>query len=71
MTDINALICEPSGAMRSLWALNTGLPFAQGVLRTPNQISIADAMGQLLPVCATPLPTWTNSSIKWALLDIH
>ena len=28
MAEINALICEPSGAMRSLWALNTGLPFA-------------------------------------------
>lgn len=69
MTEINALICEPSGVSRSLWPLSTGLPFAQGVLRTPNQISIADETGQLLPACTTPLATWTDGSIKWALLD--
>ena len=71
MAEINALICEPSGVMRSLWPLSTGLPCTQGVLRTPNQISIADAMGQLLPVCAPPLATWTDGSSKWVCLDIQ
>ena len=69
MPDINAIIREPSGVSRTQWPLSAGLPFAQGALRDPAQIAIADSAGKPLPTCATALATWPDGSIKWALLD--
>ena len=69
MPEINAIIREPSGVSRTRWPTTTGLPFAQGALRDPTRIALADSTGQILPACASALATWPDGSIKWALLD--
>ena len=69
MPDINAIIREPSGVERTDWPLTVGLPFAQGVLRDPSQIALADNTRRALPTCSTALATWPDGSTKWALLD--
>ena len=69
MPDINAIIHEPSGVLRSEWPLTVGLPFASGALRNPAQLALFDDAQRPVPACATTLATWPDGSIKWALLD--
>ena len=64
-------IREPAGIRRRHWPLTAGVPFAQGTLRSTDQIQLFDSSGQGLPTAASTLATWPDGSIKWALLDVQ
>jgi len=69
MPAVKAHIREPSGVGRPQWPLTAGLPFARGVLRSPEQVRLLDADRIPLPACAEVRATWPDGSVKWLLLD--
>ena len=69
MPTITAHIREPSGVQRNRWPITTGIPFAQGVLRSPEHLQLQDHEQAILPSHAEVRATWPDSSIKWLLLD--
>ena len=47
-----------------------GVPFPQGVLQSPDQVSI-EAAGQAVPVQTRVLLRWPDDSIRWLLVDFQ
>ncbi|MGY8823351.1 MAG: RIFT barrel domain-containing protein [Candidatus Latescibacterota bacterium] len=69
MTEIQAHIREPSGISRQRWPLTWGVPLAQGQWRPDHAINAIDSNERARSICATPLATWPDASVKWALID--
>jgi hypothetical protein len=69
MTEIQAYLREPSGVRRQGWPLTWGVPLAQGQWRPDQAISALTDDGRQLAICATPLASWPDASVKWALVD--
>ncbi len=59
---------ETSGIPRYFEPTQVSLPFAQGMLKEPNTISISDSSGQAIPFQAEVLARWDDNSIRWFLI---
>ena len=71
MPDIAANIREPSGVPRQHWPVTVGVPFAQGELRSPEQIAVLGPEGDSLLCCSRRSASWPDGSVKWALVDLQ
>ena len=60
---------EKSGISRSLEPIKIGLPFPKGLVHQCSQLQIQDQTGNALPLQATILARWSDSSIQWALVE--
>ncbi len=49
--------------------VSVGLPFPKGVLESTDALTLCDARNYFIPLQTVPLARWSDSSIKWALLD--
>ena len=61
-------VTEQAGINRARELVRCGLPLARGKLRTPTQLQLRTAAGELLPLQTSPLSHWTDGSIQWLLL---
>ncbi len=50
--------------------LGFGAPFARGLVRSVEGIELCDATGAPLSCQLTPLASWPDGSVRWALVDL-
>src|SRR4051812_9409475 len=48
-----------------------GMPFPRGTCPTVDSLALATVTGDRLPLQARALDTWSDGSIRWALLDFQ
>jgi hypothetical protein len=59
----------PNGLPGEGYPVTWGVPFAQGALRDPKRVRIADPDGVSLPLQTEVKQKWPDGSIRWLLLD--
>ena len=64
--EIPLTIHEPTGVPRESWPVVSGVPFAQGVLASENDMALLDAAGQPVPAEFTITSRWPDGSARWA-----
>lgn len=69
--EIALTVAEPSGVARSDWPVTSGVPLAQGELRSHLQTALFDADGQEIPLQTEVLARWPDGTIRWLLLDFQ
>ena len=69
--EITLTVAEPSGVERSEWPVTSGVPLAQGELRSHRQTALFDAAGQEIPLQTEVLARWPDGTIRWLLLDFQ
>lgn len=71
MRTIPILIEERAGIPRAAEPVTVGLPFPKGYLSSTALLELRDADGRLLPLQAETVASWSDGSVKWALLDFQ
>jgi len=69
--EISLTVTEPSGVQRTLWPVTSGVPLAQGELRSDRRTALYDAEGQEVPLQTEVLSRWPDGSVRWLLLDFQ
>lgn len=62
-------VSEPSGAARLGEGIHSGIPFAKGAVKSPNDLVLTDAQGRPIPVQFETLSKWEDGSQRWVLLN--
>lgn len=62
---------NPNPRARQGWPVTSGIPFPQGALVSTDNVRILDVQGAEVPTQVSPLTTWRDGSVKWALLDFQ
>ncbi len=68
MQSLTAHIAEPAGVNRRRWPITAGVPFAQGEIRSGDQIRL-ECDGQPAPCHWDVRARWPDGSVRWTLLD--
>jgi len=69
--DIDLTVAEPSGVERRGWPVTSGIPLAQGELRSDRRTALFDADGKEIPLQTEVLNRWPDGTIRWLLLDFQ
>ena len=69
--DVALTVAEPSGVARKGWPVTSGIPLAQGELRSDRLTALFDADGEEVPLQTEVLGRWPDGSIRWLLLDFQ
>lgn len=51
--------------------ITTGLPFPKGLCHSPQSLALFHGDGRRLPLQSKVLDTWSDGSIRWALIDFQ
>jgi hypothetical protein len=68
MHSLTAHIVEPAGVNRRRWPITAGVPFAQGEIRSGDQIRL-ECDGQPSQCHWDVRARWPDGSVRWTLLD--
>ena len=66
---VPVIVEEKDGRSRAVEPIAFGLPLAKGELRALDRAALLDESGAPLPVQLEPLAWWSDSSVKWVLLE--
>jgi exo-rhamnogalacturonan lyase-like protein len=67
--EVPLTVTESTGVDRALEPVTTGVPFAKGVLKNVSGLSVVDANGKRLPCQFRQTSSWSDGSVRWALMD--
>ncbi|MHC4954674.1 MAG: exo-rhamnogalacturonan lyase family protein [Planctomycetota bacterium] len=62
---------EPSGVARLAEPVSSGVPFAQGVLTSVDDLYVVDSNDTPVPAQFAVLSRWPDNSIRWLLVDLQ
>jgi YetA-like protein len=65
------IVEETTGCNRVNEPVSAGIPFPQGTIFEPSQLSLWDKDAKRLPLQGQVLSRWCDGSAKWVLLDFH
>lgn len=66
---VPVVVEELVGIARDREPLSVGLPLERGVVRDARRLELVDNRGELIDAQFTPLSQWSDSSIRWVLVD--
>ena len=69
--EVALTVTEPSGVERTGWPVTSGIPLAQGELRSHRRTALFDANGAEVPLQTEVLSRWPDGTIRWLLLDFQ
>lgn len=69
--EVPLIIEEPAAFGRKAWPVTSGVPFAQGVLASVEDIRIFDAKGNMIPATLTETSRWVDGSIRWVTCQFN
>ena len=72
-TDIDLVITSAACPGRTTQSepITIGVPLPRGVVRTGDRFALSGADGQPVVVQATPTESWSDGSVRWALIDFQ
>ena len=62
---------EPSGLQRTNEPVRIGVPFPQGLLIEPTDLTVIDSSGEPVAHQTRVLGRWSDGSVKWILIDLQ
>lgn len=63
-------ITERAGVGRTGEGVHSGVPFAQGAVRSLDELELADAQGNAVPAQFETLSQWQDGSLRWVLVNL-
>jgi exo-rhamnogalacturonan lyase-like protein/beta-L-arabinofuranosidase (glycosyl hydrolase family 127) len=64
-------VTEPCGVDRQSWPVTSGVPFAQGSLKSADAVALFADGGKEVPLQTEALALWPDGSVRWLLLDFQ
>lgn len=62
-------VTEQQSIARDREGIHSGIPFAPGLVQSPEELMLADANGQAVPCQFESLSRWEDGSLRWALVN--
>jgi hypothetical protein len=61
----------PEGVKAAAWPVTFGAPFAAGMLKTVEELTVVEEGGAATPCQAVKTGDWPDGSVRWALVDFR